>query len=219
MSISKCLDGCRCGKHYSQAEDMLGLVSGRLTVIAKAETRNKRAYWVCRCECGNICQVMGKLIRRKMTQSCGCYKIERAKQNKPKNKLAPGEASFNQLLLIYKREARLRSIDWNLTTEEFRDYSKGVCFYCGIEPQQTFFRSARNGKLNGAYIYNGVDRQDALKGYNTDNCVPCCGVHNHMKKSMTVEQFIESCQAVVDYQKRKAQENLGLSLPRLVKAL
>jgi hypothetical protein len=36
---------------------------GRLQVINKGDIKNKHLYWVCQCDCGNICEVMGKKIK------------------------------------------------------------------------------------------------------------------------------------------------------------
>lgn len=56
--------------------DMLGQKCGRLTVISRAENKDKRAYWNCLCECGNIKIVEGKRLRTGHTQSCGCIRKE-----------------------------------------------------------------------------------------------------------------------------------------------
>lgn len=56
-------------------KDELGNVYGRLTVIAKDEQLSiakHRAYWICRCKCGNIKTVSSKLLRNGHTTSCGC---------------------------------------------------------------------------------------------------------------------------------------------------
>lgn len=52
--------------------DMVGVKRNRLTVIGYAYTKNKRAYWHCKCDCGNDCIVMGQQIRRNIVKSCGC---------------------------------------------------------------------------------------------------------------------------------------------------
>lgn len=63
-------------------KNIVGEVFGRLTVVAYKESRpigksaSKRAYWVCRCSCGNETVVAGINLRNKDTTSCGCYKTE-----------------------------------------------------------------------------------------------------------------------------------------------
>ena len=57
--------------------DETGKTYGYLTVISRAESKDGRAMWKCKCKCGNKCIVPGKVLRSGHTQSCGCLKIER----------------------------------------------------------------------------------------------------------------------------------------------
>jgi hypothetical protein len=55
--------------------DMVGIESGRLTVISEAcETKGGRVTWLCKCLCGNMINVTGKQIRSGRTKSCGCLR-------------------------------------------------------------------------------------------------------------------------------------------------
>ena len=58
--------------------DETGNQYGRLTILGFAGTRNKRAYWHCKCNCEaqTECDVMGKYLRSGETKSCGCLKRE-----------------------------------------------------------------------------------------------------------------------------------------------
>lgn len=51
---------------------------GRLTVIEKSIERYKSGsvMWTCRCECGAITTVVGSLLLRGTTRSCGCLRSE-----------------------------------------------------------------------------------------------------------------------------------------------
>lgn len=54
-------------------KDLTGQTFGRLTVIERAEnTKDGRARWLCRCECGNFCTVTAKLLLNGSVKSCGC---------------------------------------------------------------------------------------------------------------------------------------------------
>lgn len=56
-------------------KNLLGQTFGRLTVIAPAESRNGRTYWLCRCECGKEKAFLaGNLVGGKST-SCGCVSL------------------------------------------------------------------------------------------------------------------------------------------------
>ncbi|MDO4811323.1 MAG: hypothetical protein Q3985_05185 [Eubacteriales bacterium] len=53
--------------------DLIGQRFGKLTVIKAAEsTQRGRSRWVCRCDCGKECTVLGLNLRRGHTASCGC---------------------------------------------------------------------------------------------------------------------------------------------------
>lgn len=55
--------------------DLVGQKFGKLTVIAKNETRkNEHVCWDCVCECGNKTTVEGYNLKSGATQSCGCQR-------------------------------------------------------------------------------------------------------------------------------------------------
>lgn len=54
---------------------------GRLTVLEFSEVRNRRAYWLCECECGNRKVIRGDALLSERARSCGCIKKEREKEN------------------------------------------------------------------------------------------------------------------------------------------
>ena len=66
--------------------DMLGQKCGRLTVISRAENKDKRAHWNCLCDCGNTKIVEGKRLRTGHTQSCGCIRKETISKQGLKNR-------------------------------------------------------------------------------------------------------------------------------------
>ena len=61
--------------------DITGQAFGRLTVIRYVGTnRDRKAQWLCRCECGEDATVTGKSLRSGITTSCGCYTRELARE-------------------------------------------------------------------------------------------------------------------------------------------
>ena len=60
-----------CGADIHKIKDLTGQVFGKLTVLEYAETRNNRAHWRCRCECGNEIVVSAHSLHCGK-QSCGC---------------------------------------------------------------------------------------------------------------------------------------------------
>ena len=52
--------------------DLSGQTFGRWTVLQRAQSQRKDAYWKCRCTCGKEADVQGKSLRRGDSKSCGC---------------------------------------------------------------------------------------------------------------------------------------------------
>lgn len=102
------------GKGISRkAKDMVGFVSGRLTVIERAPNRigpNGQVYamWKCRCECGNEVIVWGAYLRNYHTQSCGCLVKEKAKSIGDANNTGKYDVEVGQR---FGKLTAVRSID------------------------------------------------------------------------------------------------------------
>lgn len=57
----------------SRIIDMSGHKIEKLLVLQGAgSNENGRALWLCQCDCGKTCKVLGVHLRRKMVKSCGC---------------------------------------------------------------------------------------------------------------------------------------------------
>lgn len=76
-------------KNAGKFIDLTGQKFGRLTAIKKCgNTKEGKAIWLCTCECGNEVKVIGKDLRRKHTQSCGCLQKESSRSIHYKHGLA-----------------------------------------------------------------------------------------------------------------------------------
>lgn len=73
---------CGCLQHRPQHDDLLGMKFGRLEVVAFDGIKNGKAYWLCKCECGNekYVKVSTNDLKAGNTQSCGCLRNERVKE-------------------------------------------------------------------------------------------------------------------------------------------
>jgi len=165
----------------------------KLTVLSKGTKKdnNRNTYYLCKCECGNECEVRSCFLRNSHTKSCGCINSEE-----------PGQVSWNKVFLDYKYKAIKRRLSFLLSFEEFKEIASLNCIYCGKEPR------AFNVYLNNANLphregitknmadrswikYNGVDRIDNLRGYEKDNCAPCCTMCNSFKSDYSQQEFLE----------------------------
>lgn len=94
-------------------------------------------------------------------------------------------STVNGKFYFYKRNAKKRGIEFELTKDEFSNMIEQNCTYCGDSERI------------------GIDRKDNNKGYTLENSVPCCTSCNYMKKDLSVKEFIDKCNKVVIHNKRK----------------
>lgn len=176
-----------CGSHGCRVYDLVGSKFTMLTVASLDEERsrnNRETFWICKCDCGNeIITTTGQLNAGR-TKSCGCQKRVWLSE---KNSLPIETVAQNQLFTSYKRNAKLRNLDWHLSKEEFVSFLTQNCFYCGSEPIGTITKNKVTGAEN--YNFNGLDRQDSAEGYSIDNCVSCCKLCNHAKNNLSTLDF------------------------------
>lgn len=179
-----------------------GKTYGRWEVIKfdhwRTEPLGKRVpYWLCKCNCGTERAVNIRNLHKGKSVSCGCYNREVVTHGSHHFRKPVGESSKRQLFCAYRTGAKNRNLLFEITFEEFGDLTSSDCHYCGIPPKQI----NKIKKLNGNYIYNGIDRADSSKGYVKDNCVPCCKLCNYAKRDVPLEDFLTWINRVIQYQK------------------
>lgn len=59
-----------------KAAELTGLRFGRLLVLAREGSAQRRAMWRCQCDCGNSALVPSGELTRGKTKSCGCWRRE-----------------------------------------------------------------------------------------------------------------------------------------------
>lgn len=77
----------------------------------------------------------------------------------------------------YLNSAEKRSLEFQLTYEEFGNIINQDCYICG--------------KKNDTVHKNGIDRINNKIGYSPCNCKACCRECNFMKSTLTYDNFIE----------------------------
>lgn len=166
-------------------KDRAGQRFGRLTALEFAGREKWGCtLWKCQCDCGQIIITRLQSLTGGETKSCGCLQKEIVSNIHRKEK---GQASFNSLYYSYLQAAKKRYVPFTLTKDAFKDFTQQSCYYCGQLPTQIYGQA----KLNGYYIYNGLDRLDPSKGYTEDNCVTACGTCNFAKQGLTAKQFLD----------------------------
>lgn len=106
-------------------------------------------------------------------------------KEKSREKSRKYSMTINGKYAFYKHSSKKRGLAFEVSLKDFGKITKLPCTYCGIMPNP----------------FNGVDRKDNMKGYITENCVPCCKKCNFMKGNSSVEDFIKKCWDIVEYTK------------------
>lgn len=193
----------------------VGRTYGYYTVLKEAESKkyyskNRRPcikrQVECKCICGNIRIVQLGNLYNGATKSCGCKKGELNLLNRKRfTKFPPGAAASKCLYGQYRRGAKSRGLDFQLTLDEFRQITQKECFYCGSIPNQRarylFSKGPKKGQLrvNGEYVYNGIDRIQNSIGYTKENSRPCCFQCNLAKSTYSEQEFINWIKKVYNY--------------------
>ena len=115
--INSVIDGIKgnvVDKHAYNFKDIVGNKYNRLKVLEYAYTKNKRAYWKCLCDCGNEVVVNGKNLRNGLTQSCGCYRIDRAKEY---NSIDEVGNKYGRLYVDSYSHTEKHMLYWNCTCD------------------------------------------------------------------------------------------------------
>lgn len=183
------------------AEDLTGKKFHRLTVVGLHSTKRvgkKRPrpeyMWSCQCECGEKRIVSSCHLRSGHNKSCGCLKTELQRKKEP------NAAQIHAAWLAHKRGANQRGHINFLTKDEWYKITQQPCIYCGDKNTNQKKPDPRN-QWGESFLYNGIDRLDNNGDYTFNNSVPCCGTCNYMKWRLTVDNFVNQCKKVVNYER------------------
>ena len=140
----------------SRLKNEIGNRYALLTVIEKADTKNK-AYWICKCDCGNITTVSGSNLRNGSVKSCGCLRNKsHLTHHLSKHPL------YNVWYHIKRRCLKEKN-------PAYKDYGGRGITIC--EEWEKSFESFYFWAINNGYENNlTIDRIDNNKGYSPDNC-------------------------------------------------
>lgn len=80
----------------------------------------------------------------------------------------------------YKKDAKRKNRVFDLTFEQFMKFWQEPCYYCGDVVKTV-----------------GLDRLDSKIGYVVSNLVSACEICNRMKRTYSLELFLEKCYKIV----------------------
>lgn len=140
-----------------------------------------------------------------------CKDCQRARYYEQRNKLFEDD----NLALRYKLQqalkgTRRRSKNKNTYNDLTLDYlmylwekQNGKCALTGIPMTYKFYEGRVNTNLS-------VDRIDSTKGYNKNNVQLVCMAANQMKNDLSIEEFIEMCEAVAALERERVKARAAI---------
>lgn len=159
--------GCLQKERTSEinSSQLIGKKFGKLTVIQQLPSKNCRTYWLCKCDCGNTCEVCARELNQGDTKSCGCL------FSKGEYKIA---TILNKLQISYKKEYIF--LNYKNARFDFALFDKQNKIFCLIEydGEQHFLEKVTNSGWNTKDRYeNIVHPKDIEKNnYCKENNIP-----------------------------------------------
>ena len=175
-----------CGCLYK--DNILGLKSGKLVVIKFDKIQDNRAYWICKCECGNITRLNTNAIKSGHTKSCGCN-LNSGKTNCQWKGV--GEMSGGYWCGIVKR-AKKSNLELNITKEYIWNLFLKQDKKCALSGLDLRF-ATKQGINDGTA---SLDRIDSSRGYVENNVQWLHKDVNYMKQDFSDDYFINTCKLI-----------------------
>ena len=146
----------------AKIKDLAGQRFGRLTAeYPCGHTKQGSIIWRCKCDCGNETAVVGVLLTRGATTSCGCYAREVSSKVHTQHGLSNTK--------LYRIWAGMKSRCRDKTGNHFKTYAArgiAVCDEWENNFSDFYIWALANGYQDGLTI----DRIDNGRGYSPANC-------------------------------------------------
>lgn len=144
-----------------KTRDLAGQKFNRWTVISFSHIKNRKAYWFCRCDCGEERIIMGSSITTGGSQSCGCARVDFVTDKNTTHGLS------KHILYSVWQDLHARCKGYN--PDDIPCYvNKGIIVCDRWNGPEGFvnFLEDMGERPEGTQI----DRIDNSKGYSPDNC-------------------------------------------------
>jgi hypothetical protein len=140
--------------------DRTGQRYGRLVAIRRVGTKDNKAEWLCRCDCGREARVVTTSINAG-TKSCGCLQREATRRRNTTHGLSRAHAE------TYKVWKDMKSRCYNAKNKDFKDYGARGITVC--EEWKDDF-GAFFACMGDRPVGKTIDRERVNEGYSPGNC-------------------------------------------------
>lgn len=143
----------------SKRIDLKGKKYNRWTVLNFSKVKNKRRYWICQCDCGNIREVNTSALINGSSKSCGCLHNENVKRTM--NGLSKTK--------LYRNYSNIKQRCFNPKFPLYKNYGGRGIIMC--DEWKNDFMSFYNWAMSNDYKENlTIDRIDVNGNYEPNNC-------------------------------------------------
>lgn len=144
-------------------KDLTGKKFYYLLVLNKTrKDKNGHWYWRCKCDCGNIKEILGSHLMQGNVKSCGCYNSKRASKFCKDKTIIPNK----RIMYIWQS---MKQRCYNQKSISYKNYgAKGIkiCDEWKNNPKLFYNWAIENGYRDDLTI----DRIDSNKDYCPKNC-------------------------------------------------
>ncbi len=150
--------------------DLTGRTFGLLRVISMTPRTQKKTFWLCECECGNVKSIRSDSLTGYKTLSCGCIKKLQDYVN-----LRMGDrvksATYESRTRLYRIWQGLNARCYLESNHKYAIYGGRGIAVCREWQRQSGFSSFKNWALANGYNDNlSIDRIDNDGNYEPSNC-------------------------------------------------
>lgn len=140
-------------------QDLTGQKFNKLTVIALDNSKTKRPYWVCRCDCGNEISVRADLLKSGNTKACGCLYRKH------------GQALQGNHSRLYSIFNDMKKRCYNKNSKSYKFYgAKGITVCQEWMSKDGFLHFIEWSRANGYRDDLTIDRVNPKGQYSPQNC-------------------------------------------------
>lgn len=143
-------------------QDLTGQRFGKLLVVARANSKNGRVVWKCKCDCGATVEVYAYSLKSGNTTSCGCFRRYRAATTG----LVHGETQKTRLYSIWNN---MKERCYGVNCKDYPDYGGRGIQVCD-EWKQNYSIFKEWALQNGYNDMLSIDRINVDGNYEPSNC-------------------------------------------------
>lgn len=151
------------------AKNLIGLRFGKLTVLKRCESRNRRSMWLCKCDCGNEVELSRNHLSTGNTKSCGCLRKDAIRKA-----IAASTKHNGRHTRLYSVWITMKQRCYNNNATDYENYGGRGIVVC--ETWRDSFEEFKMWAYENGYDENAskgictLERKDVDGNYEPSNC-------------------------------------------------